>query len=281
MNTHNAVPDESRLFVTSLARGLQVLTAFWEGSPSMKLADLAHASGLSKSATQRFSHTLVALGYLRKDPVTKEFSLAPRSLEIGLRYLQTSTLTVGASPYLHALNRTCQETCSLAEPDALDMVYVARFPAHKEMFINMPIGKRIPMYCTASGRAVLSRIDRDLAMDMLSRCDRKPYTANTITALDRLQDLLEEARTNGYAWSHSEYYSGDINISAPILDPTGVPVAAVNISAASSRFTLARAQAELAPQVIETARAISGSSAVRHLRDAHEFRGAASAAPRR
>jgi DNA-binding IclR family transcriptional regulator len=34
-------------------------------------------------------------------------------------------------------------------------VYVSRFPAQEEMFINMPIGMRLPMYCTASGGALL------------------------------------------------------------------------------------------------------------------------------
>ncbi|TAM37626.1 MAG: hypothetical protein EPN61_14970 [Burkholderiaceae bacterium] len=100
----------------------------------------------------------------------------------------------------------------------------------------------------------------------------EPATANTIIDLGRFKDLLEEAYVNGFAWADSEYYNGDINISAPILDPKGTPVAAVNISAASSRFTLAQAKTELGPQVIETARAISGSSAVQQLQIMHKFR---------
>ncbi len=238
----------------------------------MKLAELAQAANMSKSATQRFAYTLVTLGYLRKNEITKEFSLAPRSLEVGLRYLQTSPLVNGSNPYLHSLNRACEETCCLAEPDGLDMVYVSRFPAHKEMFVNMPLGMRIPMFCTATGRAILSRLSLDTAMDMLERSNRVPYTTNTIIDLDRFKDLLEEADVNGYTWADSEYYSGDINIAAPILDPSGAPVASVNIAAASSRFTLAQAKAELGPQVIETARAISGSGAVRQLQIMHEFR---------
>ena len=254
---------DSRLFITSLDRGLQVLTAFSERRASMKLAELAQAAGLSRSSVQRFAFTLEALGYLRKDVVTKEFSLAPRSLETGLRYLQTSALVKGANPYLHSLNRACKETCSLAEPDGLDMVYVARFPAHKEMFVNMPVGMRIPMFCTASGRAILSRLDMDVALDVLRRSNRVPYTANTVTNLARLKDLLSEARVSGFAWADSEYYSGDLNISAPILDASGTPIASVNISAAASRFKLAQAKLELGPQAVETARAISGSGAVR------------------
>jgi IclR family transcriptional regulator, pca regulon regulatory protein len=253
---------DSRLFITSLERGLQVLTAFSEGRSSMKLAELAQAADISKSSAQRFAHTLVTLGYLRKDDASKAFSLAPRALETGLRYLQTSALVKGANPYLHSLNRACKETCSLAEPDGLDMVYVSRFPAHKEMFVNMPVGMRIPMYCTASGRAILSRLETDVALDILRRSTRVAYTASTITDLGRLKDLLIEARAEGFAWADSEYYRGDVNIGAPILDASGTPIAAVNISAAASRFKLAQAKLELGPQAVETARAISSSTAV-------------------
>ena len=249
---------DSRLFITSLDRGLQVLTAFSERRASMRLPELAQAAEMSRSSVQRFAYTLEALGYLRKDGASKEFSLAPRSLEMGLRYLQTSVLVKAANPYLHSLNRACKETCSLAEPDGLDMVYVARFPAHKEMFVNMPVGMRIPMFCTASGRAILSRLEGNVALDVLRRSTRVPYTANTITDLARLKDLLSEARAIGFAWADSEYYSGDVNISAPILDASGAPIASVNISAAASRFKLTQAKLELGPQAVETARAISG-----------------------
>ncbi|SAL10497.1 IclR family transcriptional regulator [Caballeronia sordidicola] len=256
-------PEDSRLFITSLARGLHLLAAFREDHSSMKLADLALAANMSKSAAQRFTHTLVTLGYLRKNDVSKEYSLAPRSLEVGLRYLQTSQLISNANPYLHSLNRACQETCSLAELDGLDMVYVSRFPAQKEMFVNMPIGMRLPVYCTASGRALLSRLEPERASEMLAACTRVAYTTETITDLAKLEALLAEARTNGFAWANGEYYNGDINVSAAILAPNGKPVGSVNVSAPSSRWTLAKVIDEIGPQVLETARAIGGSSTSR------------------
>lgn len=263
---------ESRLFVDSLERGLQILTAFTHGRPSMKLAELAHVTGMSRSSVQRFAFTLVALGCLKKNDATKEYSLSPKSLEIGLRYLQTSTLVAISNPYVHALNRACEETCSIGEPDGLDMVYVSRFPAHKEMLINMPLGMRIPMFCNASGRAILSRLPAEAALEILERSERVKYTANTITDLGLLRERIQEARESGFAWADSEYYSGDINIAAPILDPLGTPIGAVNISAAASRFSVEKAKKELGIQVIETARAISGSHAAQQAQTLYEYR---------
>jgi DNA-binding IclR family transcriptional regulator len=252
--------EESRLYINSLARGLQLLTAFREDRPAMKLGDLAQAAGVTKSAAQRFAFTLVALGYLHKNEATKVYSLAPRSLEVGLRYLQTSALVRNANAYVHALNRACQETCIVAELDGHEVVYIARFPTHREMFVNMPIGMRLPVYCTATGRAILSCLPDDTAAALFEACERVAYTSETITDLARLKALLVEARERGFAWANGEYYNGDINIAAPILAPNGKPVGAVNVSAPSTRWTLESAIAEIGPQVIETARAIGGTN---------------------
>jgi DNA-binding IclR family transcriptional regulator len=255
--------EDSRLYINSLARGLQLLAAFTEDQPEMKLGDLATAAGMTKSAAQRFAFTLVALGYLNKNETSKVYSLAPRSLEVGLRYLQTSALVKSANPYVHALNRACGETCIVAELDGHDVVYIARFPTHREMYVNMPIGMRLPVYCTATGRAILSQLSDETAARLLEDCERVSYTSETITDLTRLKALLVEARESGFAWANGEYYNGDINIAAAILAPNGKPVGAVNVSAPSTRWSLQSAIVELGPQVLETARAIGGANLAR------------------
>ena len=259
-------PDESRLFVASFARGLTILTAFWEGKPSMNLAELAAASGMTKSAAQRFAHTLFAIGYLRKDPATKEYSLAPRSLEVGLRYLQTSALVNTATPYLHALTRACEETSTLAEREGLEMVYVARFPTHREMFVNMPLGTRLPMYCMAAGRAVMSLLTEQEVRDILQRSKLESFTPTTITGIDDILARVRQARDEGFAWTDGEFYQGDITISAPILGPAGEVLGAISASAPSSRRSLEQARSDLAPQVMEAARSIGATTVHRQPR---------------
>ena len=139
-----------------------------------------------------------------------------------MKYVQTSPLVLGGNPFLHSLNRNCQETRSLAEPDGGHGVRGA-FATHKEMFVNMPVGMRLPLYCTAAGRAVLSRLDPDVAHGLLERSDRRSHTAATITGMDALLAELEFARRHGYARSNGEFYPGDITVSAAVLDAGGIP----------------------------------------------------------
>ncbi|MVW80749.1 helix-turn-helix domain-containing protein [Bordetella sp. 02P26C-1] len=262
MTTMSASVEDSPLYVAALARGISLLGAFTERRPAMTLPELAEATGLTKSAVQRFAHTLWVLGYLRKHPQTKKFSLAPRSLELGMQYTQTSALVLGGNPFLHSLNRSTQETCSLAEPEGREMVYVARFATHMQMFVNMPVGTRLPLYSTAAGRAVLSRLDPDRVHEFLSSSERRAHTNMSITDLDALMNEVQFARDHGYARSNCEIYPGDITISAPVVDPVGTPVGAVNVSVPASRWSFEEAQAVFGPQVVETAHAISASNTI-------------------
>ncbi|AOK64043.1 IclR family transcriptional regulator [Burkholderia ubonensis] len=254
-------PDQSNdlLFNQSLEKGLNVLRAFSAKRRTMTLAEVAEAAAMTKSSAQRMVYTLEKLGYIRKHPVTRRYQLTPRVMRIGFNYLAADTLIDVANPFLSELTNMTGETSNLTEPDDDEMVYVARFVSTKFVPIHMPIGSRIPMYCTGSGRAFLSALPPGEARDRLCRMAREPFTPRTVTALDDLVALLDDARRNGYATNQEELFIGDMSIAAPVLGNQGRPVAAVHVVAPTSRWTLDEALRKLAPTVIDCARGISNS----------------------
>ncbi|WP_061238699.1 IclR family transcriptional regulator [Ectopseudomonas composti] len=251
--------SENSLFNQSLEKGLAVLRAFNAQRRTMNLAEVAEAASINKSSAQRMIHTLETLGYVRKHPQTKRFQLTPRVMEIGYNYLAADTLVDVANPFLAELAQTTGETTNLTEPDGLEMVYVARFVAPKFIPIHMPIGSRIPMYCTGSGRAYLSALGSDEAREVLISSDLKRHTQQTIIDFEEILRQIETTRRKGYAINNEELFLGDMTIAAPIIGSQGQPVAAVHVVAPTSRWTLEEAERRLAPAVIECARAIRTS----------------------
>lgn len=253
--------DDSRisspLFNASLMKGIDVLLAFGPDRPDMNLPEIAAAAGLSRSAAQRFAFTLETLGYLHKDPRSKRYSLTPKTVEFGYRYLLVNPLIDRANPYLLELNRITGETVNCSEPDGADMVYIARFSTHLHATVHMPVGRRLPMYCTASGRVFLSLLPPEKAREILESVPRPRVTQNTVTDIDELMALIDQAREKGYADSYAEYYRGDYNIAVPVIDGRGQPVAAINISAPSARWTKERLVSELVPHLLETGKQVS------------------------
>jgi len=253
-------PAHDPLFNDSAQKALAVLEAFGQGRRILKLAETAELAGISKASAQRCIHTLEVLGYLRRDRRGTGWALTPRALGIAHAYLSGYRLIEQATRHLVDLNRATGESVSLSEPDGTDMVFVARFPSHKRFLINMPVGARLPMYCTASGRAYLSVVPADESRELLRRSTMRSLTTNTVTEPARIVELIGTASRDGYACSDQECYRGDLTVAAPVIGEGGHPLGAINISAPSSRWTLEEMRTKLAPLVVETARAISSGA---------------------
>ena len=249
------------LFNQSVEKAFDVLGVFRGDRRALNLEEIATAAGMTISSAQRCVHTLVRLGYLRRDEQLRRWVLTPQTLSIGYPYLAGHPVVEQATPHLVDLNQACGESVSLSEPDGVDMVFIARFPSHKRFLIHMPVGRRLPMYCTAAGRAYLSALPRDEVTETLERSALRPFTPHTLTAIPRILEIVDAAREFGYAWASEECYRGDLTVGAPILSGSGRPIAAVNLSGPTSRWTLAELRARLAPLLLETARAASGSVA--------------------
>src|SRR5208282_6066163 len=81
--TEGGQPDKE--FMMTLAKGLAVIRTFGADRPSLTLSDAANEVGLSRAAARRVLRTLAELGYVEQNG--REFSLAPRVLELGFAYL--------------------------------------------------------------------------------------------------------------------------------------------------------------------------------------------------
>lgn len=247
----------------SVEKALAVLRAFGGERRALTLEDIATAAGITKSSAQRISHTLQHLGLVRRDMHAKGWVLSPRVLTIGYAYLSGHALIEGATSHLLGLNTATGESVSLSEPDHTHMVYVARFPGHRPFQIHMPIGRALPMFCTAAGRAYLSRLSIDEVNDILDRSTLRPLTSTTVTDRGRILALIEEARESGYARANQECYRGDLTIGAAVMGQHGRPVAAINIAGPTSRWSLDELAQRWAMLLMETARAASSGMAER------------------
>ena len=253
------VGRDSPLFVGSLEKGLRVFSAFDDAHRALRLTEIAAVTGLDKSAAQRFTHTLHELGYLRKDPKTKHYRLAPKVLELGFTYLRTDTLVERATPYLLEAHKRTEETVNLTELDGADIIYVARVPSRHQITFDVVLGTSLPAYCTAPGRAMLAFMPDEQSRSIAERSNRVAYTDKTITDLNALAAAHARTRRDGYALVSEEFSPGEISIAAPVLDFARQPIAAVNMAVPMSRWTLQMIERKLVPVLIETAQAIARS----------------------
>ena len=258
-----APPDEpvdlssDRLFIGSIGKCFRVLEALNAHGQPMTLTALAAASRLDRSATQRITHTLGRLGYLRQHPDTRAWSLGTRLLEFGHTVLANDRLRECALPLLETLNQRTGETVNLMELEGREIVYVARFPSRHAVSVDLHVGSRLPAYCTAAGRAILARMRESDATALLCSAERVRMTERTVTDLPALLTLLARARADGFSVNDQEAFIGDLSVAAAIVDHVGHPVGAINIAVPTPRWQRRALERELVPQVVATAREIS------------------------
>lgn len=242
-------------FVQSLARGLAVIRAFDADHPELSLSDVARMTGLNRAAARRFLHTLVELEYVRTDG--RRFSLGPRVLELGYSYLSSLTLPELALPAMERLVERVHESCSMAVLDGGEVVYVARVPTKRIMSVTISVGTRFPAYATSMGRVLLAHQPSDWLDSYLATARLEPLTPRTVTDPQRLREILEQVRSDGYCLVDEELEVGLRSMAAPIRGKQGRVLAAINVSAHISRGPAELIRKDLLPPLLDTAHEIS------------------------
>jgi len=252
----------STLYVASVAKAFRVLEAFKSGRRSLGLAEISALTHLDKSAVQRFTNTLYQLGYLRKDPVSRGFQLAPRTLDIGLNYLLADGVAQPAAPYLREAARQSDETVNLTQLDGGDIVYIGRIPSRHIINHDVLVGTRFPAWCTATGRIMLAHMPEAKRRALLESADRTQYTQQTVTNLNQLLALIRRARDDGYSFAAEQIFRGELTVAASIFGTSDEAIAAVSITAPTSRYDAQEFVRKMVPIAIDTAAAISTTQGV-------------------
>jgi IclR family pca regulon transcriptional regulator len=252
-------PPRDRQFVQSLERGLSVIRALSAPEPQT-LSDVARTAGLTRAAARRFLLTLQQLGYVAS--TDGRFSLTPQVLELGYAYLSSLSLPEVVQPHLERLVELVHESSSVSVLDGSDVVYVARVPTRRIMAVSISVGTRFPAFATSMGRVLLAGLSPEALDAALARTELRPLTAGTIDDEARLRTELDRVRAQGWALVDQELEAGLRSVAAPIRDPAGTVVAAVNVSAHATRTGVAEVKRSLLPPLLATAKAIDRDLAV-------------------
>lgn len=233
-------------FSEALARGLSVLRAFDGTRPQMTLSDVARAIDLPRATARRALYTLTELGYLESDG--RLFRLTPQVVGLAGAYLGSAGNAEALQIACDALCRRFGEACSAAVLYGQEAVMVAHASPPRFMSSAPGIGFRVPAFCSALGRVLLS----ETGIDAASLQTRK-LTAHTVTDSNELQMLLAKVVQDGYALADQEAELGFRSIAVPVRRFDGRIVAALNIGVRIERAYPQQMRSEFLPHLLRAA----------------------------
>jgi DNA-binding IclR family transcriptional regulator len=241
--------------ITSLQRGLRLLSLFVDSQKNMSASRIVKLSGLPVSTAHRFLMNLTSAGYLNCDG-NGDYHLGIACVSLGQAALSQLDLRPLSLPYLQELNRRTRETVHLTVRFGLSAVYVEKLDSPEPLRIHSRIGAAIPLYCTAVGKVLLAYLPAQERSAVLDRMEMRRFTSNTAGSPQELQTQLQLVRRNGYACDLEEHEAHIRCVAAPIWDHTGAVNASLSITGPAVRMGLARLR-QLGPLTREVGLLIS------------------------
>lgn len=255
MPREGAGPD----FIEALARGLEVIAAFEPNRPAMSLTEVASATGLARPTARRILLTLTELGYVRAEG--GGYALTPRVLDLGVAYVRSQGLWEIARPHMETLSTATGESCSIAQLDGSDIVYVARVAVPKIVALTVQIGTRFPALQTSLGKVLLAALAPAEVDAVLAEPTRSGLTPRwQPTRADRDAEL-REVRARGWALTDQQLALGIRSVAVPLRDGAGRVVGALNVNTHAAETTVDDLLGHHLPLLLRTAGEISADYA--------------------
>jgi IclR family acetate operon transcriptional repressor len=237
----------------TIARSLSVLRVLRDAHDDVGVTEIARAVGLHASTAHRIVKALVAAGYVAQNGRSERYRLGREAFLLG----HAAGRTLGfdaAMPLLDQMAQTTGESVNLVVRDGQEALVVLRVESRQPLRFGQPVGTRIPLYCTSSGKALLAfASDPPAEVAQLGTLER--LTSTTITSPEDLLRDLAETRARGYSINRAERVAGVCGLAAPVPGTEGSSIAALAVQGPEIRITEDRIS-ELGRLVIETAQAV-------------------------
>lgn len=240
---------QKRDFIAGLEKGLAVIEAFDQEQTRLSMTEVAQRTGLTRAAARRYLLTLTQLGYMSYDG--RMFSITPKVLRLGQSYLHSARLPRIVHPQLHKLAHALQEASCAGVLDANDVICIGATTAGRVVSATLQPGTRVPAYCTANGRVLLSGLAQEQVDHWLERQTLEALTPYTVTNKERLRIEIARARAQGFAAVDQELELGLRTISVPLKNLRGDNVAALNVSVHAARMSMNELQERCLPALLQ------------------------------
>jgi DNA-binding IclR family transcriptional regulator len=172
-----------------------------------RLREISNALEMPRSSAHALLRTLVTHGWVRCDPSGTLYGIGVRALLVGTSYLDADPYLPLITPFLDDLRQDLDETFHLGRLDGTDIVYLATRESKQYTRASNRVGRRLPAYTTALGKALLAErfgTERDEHIPAAL----KPLTTNTIVDRGSLDETLDEVRVRGHATDVEENTMG-------------------------------------------------------------------------
>jgi DNA-binding IclR family transcriptional regulator len=214
----------------SALRALQIMQHVAARREGCTHAEIAQALSIPKSSLTALLRDLNSNGYLQQDAGTAVFSIGVQVLALANSYLHGIDIVRLGQEAVRRLFCAVGEFSLLCVASDLEYVLVCSESLPTLAAHTLQIGHRAPLYCSATGRAMLAHMPQATCELILRRSQLRPLTPYTKLDLNAIRADLDVTRRTGLGYAHEEMFVGISAIAAPIINSAGAAVASIAVA---------------------------------------------------
>ncbi|WP_457858801.1 IclR family transcriptional regulator [Psychrobacter pulmonis] len=223
--------------VSSITRVLEIIEAVSYASKPLSPLELSQELDIPKPTIHRLIQNLVDEGFVTVD-IGGGIIPGKRVRNLSVELWQQRQYFNERQIILHKLVDEIEETCGIAIPYQMVMMYTNRAKTSLPLQIYLPVGAKSPMWCTATGKLYLSQLSATSRAKILQGLPLDKFTKNTITDIDTLNAELDRIAETGIGIDNEEFISEMVAVSVPVLDKKSRYLASLYIHAPTIRVSL-------------------------------------------
>jgi IclR family KDG regulon transcriptional repressor len=224
---------------TSLRRGTEILIALGSDEAVEKgglgVVRIAELVGREKSQVSRALSALAANGMVDRDPTSRAYRLGWRLYALAARSGRPRLISF-AAPILSALVAESGETAHLSVLQGGEVMTLLSQAPPSAITASGWAGRTVPVVCTSAGRALLFDHDLPALRKLVGSARFAGLGPGAPSDVAELYRRIEAGRDRGYASVDEEFEDGLVGVAAPVREPGGRILAAVNVSGPKFRL---------------------------------------------
>lgn len=236
-----AVQQMEQARTSALEKAILVLRTLAASERPLGLAELSEEIDLPRQTIHRVLQQLADAGLIIRAHQRDRYQVGPEMMRLSQIALVSRNVHPPVRALLRQLVDQTDETCNVGILDQDEIVYIERVESNSPLRLDLEIGSRVPIHCTAIGKLLVAEQHKNVRTRILGAAPLQRFTDNTITDPAALEDEFARIRSQGYSFNNEEYVFGLTAIAVAIRDSEKKAVAAVAIHAPSTRMDLEKA----------------------------------------
>ncbi|WP_431309165.1 IclR family transcriptional regulator [Gordonia prachuapensis] len=220
--------------IESVDNALRILLQLAE-KPSLRMTEVSKYLGVATSTAHRLLAMLQYRGFVRQNPVTKEYEPDTSLTTIAFAVMKHVDVRDRAHPILEKLSTALGETVHLGRLDGANVYFLDSIESTRAVRVGSRLGATLPAHCTSTGKALLATCSSAQIREFYPREKLTAMTPSSISTRTQLEKELEAVRERGYAYSREESEEGVASVSVAI-GMIATNLYAVNVSTPTYRM---------------------------------------------